>query len=396
LSALFGADADPGEGRAAVAGVRGYFAYLAAAATIPLQCDSGAQMILEYAMRRQELLGYAELAAAVHVKDTPGESDKRRRQAAEHMELHQDVSVASRRSDWDAAELTADLMATLRAGEKPKAFYCGSHSLQAVLGGFDPGGLYILAGRPGMGKSACASSWSVRMAKAGHGVMRFDLEMTAQQQRNRMVTDWAYSGHRDVSYFDLGRNDVDPGRLYAIEDAAKFIGSLPMHFSDRAAPTLQTIRMKLQDRQARAAAKGHRIDIVVVDHLGLMRPMVKAERRDLDVGELTAGLKSLAKDMGVAVLALHQLSRPAKGSEAARPTLESLRDSGRVEEDADVVMLLYREHYFEVRKTQRDVEKMLELEHKLEVDVAKNRGGRTTKLEMFCDMATSRISDIAR
>jgi replicative DNA helicase len=149
---------------------------------------------------------------------------------------------------------------------------------------------------------------------------------------------------------------------------------------------------------------GQSLDLVVVDHLGLIRPSGRyAGNKVQEVGEVSDALATLAKDQNVAVLALHQLNRGTEGRENKRPTLADLRNSGDLEQDADLVCFAYRQSYYLERMkcdpgSQAELQRQTELEacrNTLDILIAKNRNGPTDTVTLFCDMASNVIRDLA-
>lgn len=207
-------------------------------------------------------------------------------------------------------------------------------------GGLEPGQLAILAARPGMGKTSLALGIAERMAKAGRAVLFASLEMGRFELGRRML----------APRLDLGPNAIkrpDPQDTTIIGDALKAqqeIGDLPLAIDDAPAQTQAHIRAA-----ARALRKARgRLDCVIVDHLGRMKATPDAERRGRyeKITDISSGLKVLAKELMCPVIALCQLSRAIEARDDKRPNLADLRDSGSIEEDADVVMFLYRESYY--------------------------------------------------
>lgn len=385
----------PDEGRSAVATPINYIARLVAAAS-PLMCDGYAEVILDFHRRRTIARVSRDLYQAMH-EMPQGHSDDLIKEAMDAlMKGAKEADVRMRRSYSSLAAYGDERMASLERGDQPRLIYAGTDRLDRRLGGFAPGSLVVIAGRPGMGKSALSSSLGVSMARKGHGILRFDMEMSIGQQFDRMLADRAYSsGANNVSYEDLGLNKLDlmqRDRIKAVY--AGFLRDLPIIVDDRPALNILQIGLKIEATQARLRRQNKRIDVVVVDHIGLMKPMHDHRgRRDLEVSEFTNGLKELAKNHDVAVLALCQLNRQVEGREDKRPHLSDLRDSGRIEEDADMVLMVFRPAYYLGRDPDHDKAEMEAKRYLLELQIAKNRGGQTGPLKLFADMATSHVND---
>lgn len=218
-------------------------------------------------------------------------------------------------------------------------------SLDELHGPLEPSQLVILAARPGMGKTACALSYTLGAAQAGHGVLFASLEMNASQLAGRMFADLCFDG-AEVPYSairDRKLNDFQRRRLAEVESRAK---ALPLRVVDAGSLTPGRLSMIARRTDRRMQAKGHKLDLIVVDYLQLMRPDSGTNKPYEAVSEVSRALKGLAKDMGVPILALAQLSREVERRPDKRPILADLRDSGQIEQDADSVIFLLREEYY--------------------------------------------------
>ena len=261
--------------------------------------------------------------------------------------------------------------------------------LDSWLGGFHGGELIILAGRPSMGKSTLAVNICVSAAGDDTAAAMFSLEMPEDQ-----VGMVALAKATGISVNRQRRGDVDPEGHRALQEAAGEFMGLPFHIDDRSGVTLLDIRA-----QARYLKRRHDIGLVCVDHLQLIRSeQRRGWNRTQEIGEITAGLKGLAKDLDVPVLLVSQLSRQTEGRDNKRPQLGDLRESGAIEQDADVVLFVYREHYYLTRKEpsqsraneyadwQADVQA---LEKVCEIIVAKQRHGPCGTIKLFNDQNKS-------
>lgn len=255
-------------------------------------------------------------------------------------------------------------------------------SLDELHGPLEPSQLVVLAARPGMGKTAVALSYTLGAAQAGHGVLFASLEMNAGQLAGRMFADLCFDG-AEVAYSairDRRLNDFQRRRLIEVESRAK---ALPLRIIDAGSLTPGRLGMIARRTARRMQAKGNKLDLIVVDYLQLMRPDSGTNKPYEAVSEVSRALKALAKDMGVPVLALAQLSREVEKRPDRRPQLSDLRDSGQIEQDADSVIFLLREEYY-LRLAEPDQmhpervrwEQALELaKGKIEFILAKRRNG---------------------
>jgi Mrp family chromosome partitioning ATPase len=233
----------------------------------------------------------------------------------------------------------------------------GFHDLDALTGGLKPGDLIVVAARPSVGKSAFAFTLARHAADAGVGVLIFSAEMAAQQIAERLV-----SAEARVDAQRLRTGDVDEDEWRRVGAAFDVLAALPIWLRDDASPALDDLV-----RRATRAVAVERVGLVVVDYIGLVRVPGARERR-LEVGAVSRTLKALARDAGVPVVALSQLNRGVEARQDHRPMLSDLRESGDIEQDADLVMLLNREEAFDPNTDRRNI---------LDVIVGKARNGPT-------------------
>jgi replicative DNA helicase len=279
--------------------------------------------------------------------------------------------------------------------------YPGSERLAWGIGGWRRKRLYISGARTGMGKTTCLS-FLTRTAAKGRGVLVFSLEMDASELTERLLSDLSWNRDRKIPYADIAKDLVSPQNLQRLAEARDRLGRLPLIIDDRPNLTLSQIRASARLTARQLAARGRRLDVIVIDHLGLVRPSDRYRgNRVAETEEASAAIKALAKDLDIAVLAMVQLNRAVEGREDKRPTLADLRWSGGIEQDADVVMLLYRPAYYLSRPFDGDEEECAEraaqldrVRHLLEITIAKQRGGATPTLSFFVDVECSVIRDM--
>ncbi len=292
----------------------------------------------------------------------------------------------------------------------------GLRDLDKRTGGLHGSDLIILAGRPGMGKTALATKIAFGAARAAAAETRaeeaqpgkqptvavFSLEMSAEQLATRLLSEEARVSGERIRRGDIGQRDFD--RFVA---ASREIGSLPLYIDDTPAITLSALRTR-----CRRLARTRGLALVVIDYLQLMRPAAgtRPENRVLEISQITQGLKAIAKELAVPVIALSQLSRMVESREDKRPLLSDLRESGSIEQDADLVMFIYRDEYYEqnrapkplafendekfnraVEKWQNDMEKV---HNKAELLIEKNRHGATGKIDLYFEAEFTRFTDI--
>jgi len=292
----------------------------------------------------------------------------------------------------------------------------GLRDLDKKIGGLHTSDLMILAGRPGMGKSALATKIAFG---AAHALMRearaedpngvpkgsvaiFSLEMSAEQLATRLLAEEARVSGDRIRRGEIGQRDFD-----RFVQVSREIAGLPLHIDDTPAITLSALRTR-----CRRLKRTKGLSLVVVDYLQLMRPSVgtKPESRVLEISQITQGLKAIAKELAVPVLALSQLSRAVESREDKRPQLSDLRESGTIEQDADMVLFIYRDEYYlqqrepkkmafdgddkyedALKKYQSD---MNSVHNKAEVLIEKQRHGPTGKVDLLFEGEFTRFSDI--
>nr|WP_256437632.1 replicative DNA helicase [Roseococcus sp. SDR] len=257
-----------------------------------------------------------------------------------------------RGSSTVAAEVMAGFVAAAERQGGLAGITSGYAGLDRMLGGFMPGQLILLAGRPGMGKTAASLGITTRSAAAGHRWLYASAEMGAGQVMARAVA--AVSGEPLTAVLRGGYHDPESGawcshhaggpEAHRIAAAVRRLGQLPIEWDDSPMQTVASIRAK-----ARAMKRAGGLDGVMVDYLGRIRPSERAmgfKNRVQEVSEMARAFKELARELEVPVVLLSQLSRGVEQRPDKRPVLSDLRDSGEIEQEADTVLFLYREHYY--------------------------------------------------
>jgi replicative DNA helicase len=216
----------------------------------------------------------------------------------------------------------------------------GLDDLDAKTGAFQRGELAILAGRPGMGKSALALTCARLSSTVGHEVMFFSLEMTAAAVSARALTD-AIFDHRDpIAYCDVINGNLSNDQAQRVVDAQREF-RLPVMIEQQSGLSVSQIAARARKHQQALARKGKTLDLVVVDHLHLVHASDRYRgNATAELTETSGALKALAKELDVPVVALAQLNRAVEGRDDKRPALADLRQSGSIEQDADLVLML--------------------------------------------------------
>lgn len=277
----------------------------------------------------------------------------------------------------------------------------GFKKMDECLGGFHSSDLVILAGRPSMGKTALATNLAFNAARAalerneGAAVAFFSLEMSSEQLANRILGQEAGLSSDLIRRGDIGKSDFP--RLVEVSNR---LNALPFFIDDTPALSVPALRTR-----ARRLMRQEGLGMIVIDYLQLLSSPGRkaAENRVTELSEITRGLKALAKELNVPVIALSQLSRAVEQRDDKRPQLSDLRESGSIEQDADVVMFVYREEYYLTRKkpTGSD-EKVAEWEKSLaaianmaEVIIAKQRHGPIGTVKLHFEGRLTKFSDLA-
>ncbi len=256
----------------------------------------------------------------------------------------------------------------------------GIGELDKVITGLNKSDLIILGARPGMGKTAFALNIARNVAvQQGKTVCFFSLEMTRDQLAQRML-----SSEAGIQSSKLRTGELEPDEWTRLAQAGDVLSKAQIYFDETSGITVREMRAKL--------LRMPRVDLVVVDYLGLMRSPRKTENRVQEVSEITRNLKIMAKDLKVPLLVCAQLSRgtEVKGK-SHKPALSDLRESGSIEQDADIVMFLYREKYYDNEKGE-DEDKGDP--NKAECIVAKNRHGEIKTIPMHFDGQFTRFTSV--
>lgn len=323
-------------------------------------------------------------------------------------EIDDVAAVGARRGDLNPVAVGLDealqrAEAVLRDGPDAGGLSSGISDLDRAMGRLMPGRLYIFGARPKMGKSALAVRIARNIASAGNPVAFFSLEMPEAEIASRLLA--AESG---ISQERQESGDFDNVGFQRLYDARNAIASWPLYIDDTPATQVREIR-----RRAMRLRRRHGLAAIFVDYLQLIAPGNNRQNRNNnrtnDLTEITGALKALAKELAVPVIALSQLSRALESREDKRPTLADLRESGSIEQDADVVMFPFRSEYYLEKSTpvQRSEEndakfmdrqarwdeQMTAARNVMEALVAARRGGKAGYARMYANMATGVITN---
>ena len=248
----------------------------------------------------------------------------------------------------------------------------GYPSLDKMISGFNPSDLIIIAARPSMGKTAFALNTAFNAAKAGKSILIFSLEMSSSQILQRLLSIKSGIGIQKIRNGFL--NDDDWKKL---GNASNFLGNFHINIAD--IPNITVMEMRAAARRMKAAGK---LDMIIIDYLQLIKGSnLRIENRQQEISEISRSLKGLARELDVPVIALSQLSRAVEQRADRRPMLSDLRDSGAIEQDADIVAFLYRDGYYNEKN---DITK-----GDTEIIIGKQRNGPvgTVKLKFISELA---------
>ena len=306
----------------------------------------------------------------------------------------------------------------LNSGGGLSGITTGLEALNQQMGGLHRSDLVVLAGRPGMGKTALATNIAFNAARrlvrdredgidpaktVGAGVAFFSLEMSAEQLATRMLAEESGITPERLRTGKIGQAEM--GKLIR---ASQDLETLPFYIDDTPGLTVAALRTR-----ARRLKRQRGIDLIIVDYLQLLSGAAKGggDNRVQEISEISRGLKTLAKELDVPVIALSQLSRAVEQREDKRPVLSDLRESGSIEQDADIVMFVYREDYYHSFKepavpnettSPEDQEKYriwqsreMEVQGQALVIIAKQRHGSTGNIRLHFDRETTKFTDLA-
>ena len=388
-----------------------YLVKLAGAAISTYAARDYAQMIYDLAVRRELIaLGHdiAARAGRVEIGSEPGdqivEAEQKLYQLAE-----QGKADTGFQSFLKAVKDAVDVANAAYQREGGLAGLASAlDDLDKKLGGLHKSDLLILAGRPSMGKTSLATNIAFNIARAyrrgtlpdgttgavdGGVVGFFSLEMSAEQLASRILAEAS-----EIPSHKIRRGDMDEGEFRRFVDAAKALESCPLFIDDTAAIPISQIAAR-----ARRLKRTHGLDLLIVDYLQLVRGT--ADNRVQEIGEISMGLKAIAKELDIPVLALSQLSRQVESREDKRPQLSDLRESGSIEQDADVVMFVFREVYYKEREKPGDheldkmadwQEAMARLHGKAELIIGKQRHGPIGTVELSFEEQFTRFGNLAK
>ena len=392
-----------------------YLVRLAGAAISAYAARDYAQMIYDLAVRRELIALGREISAKAAKVDIASEPREQIVEAEQRLYKLGEQGVAERgfqsflKAVTDAVNVAN---AAYQRGGGLAGISTGLVDLDKKLGGLHESDLLILAGRPSMGKTSLATNIAFNVAKAyrrgrkpdgsegaveGGVVGFFSLEMSAEQLAARILSEAS-----EVPSEQIRRGDMTEAEFRRFVEAAKELESCPLYIDDTPALPISQVAAR-----ARRLKRTHGLDVLMIDYLQLLKGSSKSSEanRVQEVSEITQGLKAIAKELNIPVIALSQLSRQVESREDKRPQLSDLRESGSIEQDADVVMFVFREEYYREREKPADHEldkmaawqQVMEQCHGVaEVIIGKQRHGPIGTVALSFEGRFTRFGNLAR
>jgi replicative DNA helicase len=389
-----------------------YLARLAAEATTVLNAEDYGRTIYDLAIRRS-LIGIGEdLVNTAY--DAPVETSPRDQIEETERRLYELAETGKYDGGFqrfsEALTTAIDMAANaFKRDGKLSGIATGLTDLDRMMGGLQPSDMVIIAGRPGMGKTALATNIAFNIAKAyefeklpdgshktvnGGVVGFFSLEMSAEQLATRIIAE--QSG---VPSYKIRRGDIREDDFYKITDVARDMQAMPLYIDQTGGLSIAHLAAR-----ARRLKRQRGLDLLVVDYLQLLSGAAKkGDNRVQEMTEITTGMKALAKELNVPILALSQLSRQVEQRDDKRPQLSDLRESGSIEQDADVVMFVFREEYYLKNKEPKPgteehfkwQDEMNKAHGRAEVIIGKQRHGPTGTVQLAFQAEVTRFGNLA-
>ena len=390
-----------------------YLARLAAEATTVINAEDYGRTVYDLSIRRSLIVIGEEMVNVAF--DAPVDFAPRDQIEDAERQLYELAETGKYDGGFQrfAAALTTAVDMAARAYQRDgrlSGIATGLQDLDRMMGGLQHSDLVILAGRPGMGKTSLATNIAYNISRAWQGEVRpdgqretvnggivgfFSLEMSAEQLATRIISE-----QTEIPSYRIRRGEIDPGDFDRIASVAREMESIPLYIDETGGLAIAQLAAR-----ARRLKRQKGLDLLVIDYLQLLQGSTRRaiEGRVQEVTEITTGLKALAKELNVPILALSQLSRQVENRDDKRPQLADLRESGSIEQDADVVLFVFREEYYlknkepragtdEHFKWQTDMEAV---HGKAELIIDKQRHGPTGTVQLQFKADVTRFSDLA-
>lgn len=368
-----------------------YMARLAFGATSLVNASQYAENVREFWARREMLTIADHLAyEARNLHISPADTTAL---ITEHLE-----AVATGHTAERSLAMIDEVVETALKMDAVKPMTWGLADLDRDTGGMRRGEYYIVAGRPSMGKSVFATGIAMAQAKAGLGVHFYSLEMPWTTVGARVLSDQHWQSQtKNVPFNAILNNRVSEEDWDPLMKTAEDFHGLLLGVDQGASLTVQDIRARSRRLKRTWEKQGRTLDVIIIDYMGLMRPGSRyAGNKVAETEEISLGLKDLAKELDVALVTLVQLNREVEQRADKRPMLSDLRWSGALEQDGDIVLMLFREAYYLEKERRADTdddmerqERFNEMAHVLEIIIAKQRNGPCKSIETYVDLASS-------
>jgi replicative DNA helicase len=390
-----------------------YLARLAAEATTVINAEDYGRTVYDLSIRRSLIVIGEEMVNVAF--DAPVDFAPRDQIEDAERQLYELAETGKYDGGFQrfAAALTTAVDMAARAYQRDgrlSGIATGLQDLDRMMGGLQHSDLVILAGRPGMGKTSLATNIAYNISRAWQGEVRpdgqretvnggivgfFSLEMSAEQLATRIISE-----QTEIPSYRIRRGEIDPGDFDRIASVAREMESIPLYIDETGGLAIAQLAAR-----ARRLKRQKGLDLLVIDYLQLLQGSTRRaiEGRVQEVTEITTGLKALAKELNVPILALSQLSRQVENRDDKRPQLSDLRESGSIEQDADVVLFVFREEYYLKNKepragTDEHFKWMTDMEAvhgKAELIIGKQRHGPTGTVQLQFKADVTRFSDLA-
>ncbi|MBL0319531.1 MAG: replicative DNA helicase [Alphaproteobacteria bacterium] len=385
-----------------------YLSHLASMASTIINSLHYARIIYDLALQRKLIAIGEDMVNQAFEHDVQVSAKDQIEQAEQCLfnlasEGHSDSGFRHLNVSLKSAIDRADL--AFKRKEKISGISTGFTDLDHYLGGLQDSDLLILAARPSMGKTALAINLALESARFlkkrapdpsnPPGVGFFSLEMSAEQLATRLISVETTVNSSKMRVGNLTEHDFEK-----LVQATKSLQDLPIFIDDTPALSIAALRTR-----ARRLKRKHNLGLLMIDYLQLVRGSSKMSEsnRVQEVSEITQGLKAIAKELNIPVLALSQLSRAVEQRDDKRPQLSDLRESGSIEQDADVVMFIYREEYYVARKQPAEgspkfgewQDQMNQCKNQAEIIIAKQRNGPVGVAKLYFDSNSTRFGNLA-
>ena len=391
-----------------------YLARLAAAATTIINAEEYGRVVYDLAIRRSLIAVGTDLvnnAYDARVDSSPQQQIE---------ETEQQLYSLAERGRFGSDFMSFSSALTQAIDMAANAYHRDGHTsglatgfrdIDEIMGGLQRSDLVIVAGRPSMGKTAFGTNIAYNVARNYRGEVKengsvevldgavvgfFSLEMSSAQLATRIISE-----QTAIASEKIRRGTINREEFSRLVEVARELQDMPLYIDETGGINLAQLTAR-----ARRLKRQHGLGLLIVDYLQLLTSSSRrsSESRVQEVTEITQGLKALAKELNIPVIALSQLSRQVENRDDKRPQLADLRESGSIEQDADIVMFLFREEYYLQRREPREgteehltwMDEMNRVHQKAEVIIGKNRHGPTSTIPMHFEGEYTRFSDLAR